>query len=180
MWGVEQLETDIQMPFDTNFVAAVRHVTASNSSETASLLLLSKILRSKHLHSQIREEGGAYGADASFNSLTNLFSMTSYRDPNPDRTASIFSDMSSFDEHIVIDENSAREAKLAHFSSADAPKEVGDQGLGEFMYGHKDEKRQEIRTAVLNCGVIEIKRALEMLRNSKPNVCIIRKNHKVE
>ena len=80
----------------------------------------------------------------------------------------------------MIDESSVREAKLAHFSSADAPKEVGDQGLSEFMYGHMDGKRQEIRTAVLGCGVTEIRRALEILRNNKPSVCIIRKNQKVE
>lgn len=174
------LETDIQMPFDTNFVAAVRQIPTSNAVEIASLLLLSKVLRSRHLHPQIREKGGAYGADASFNSLTSLFSMTSYRDPNPDRTVSILSDLTDFDENSGIDESSVREAKLAHFSSADSPKEVGDQGLSEFLHGYSDEKRQEIRMAILNCNVAGIREALGVLRNSEPRVCTIRKNQRVE
>ena len=157
--------TDVEhskLPLDTNFVAAVRKLELEDPKQIAAMLLLANVLRSKSFHPLIREQGGAYGAEVSFNPLTGLFSMSSYRDPSPDRTLDYFT-IISFD---AFDEKVLHEALLRHFSKADAPREIGDQGLSEFLFGMRDEKRAAIRTALLGCTVDDLREALVQLQKA--------------
>jgi len=80
----------IPLPFQTNFCARVFQTDPSSLYSSANLSILSKLLKSRFLHREIREKGGAYGGGSGFSSIDGLFSLYSYRDPNPQRTVSVF------------------------------------------------------------------------------------------
>lgn len=165
-------EMQVRMPFDTNFVSSVRNVEAADPRTQGALVLASRILKSKYLHPLIREQGGAYGADASFDPHARLFSLSTYRDPHPDRSVDLIENASLPSE---LTETVLREARLAHFSQIDAPKSIGSQGLGEFCYGLADEQRQALRDAILSVTADEIVAACKVLKSAKASTCVIRK-----
>lgn len=166
------LEMQVRMPFDTSFVSSVRRVEADDPRMQGALVLVGRILRSKYLHPLIREQGGAYGADASFNPQTRLFSFSTYRDPHPDRSVELIEKAGLPD---TLTEAVLREARLAHFSHIDAPKSVGSQGLGEFSYGLTDGQRQALRDAILSTTADDIVAACGALKLAAASTCIIRK-----
>ena len=58
--------------------------------DAASLRVLQSILRGNYLHQHVREQGGAYGGGARYNTALKTFSMFSYRDPNIANTLEIY------------------------------------------------------------------------------------------
>lgn len=53
-------------------------------------ILISHILRTDYLWENVRMKGGAYGASASANGMDGIFSFSSYRDPNIEKTIEAF------------------------------------------------------------------------------------------
>ena len=184
------LPESIEHALDSSYVAvAWKLPTDLSAADLASFSLLAKILTARYLHKLVREEGGAYGANAHWDNQTCIFSMTSFRDPTPRRTLSIYTqiqkmlswlrrELNSHDNHAKDDiingskkdnnpEIVLREARLRAFSVIDAPKSVSSAGLNEFYYGFEDDKRKAIRTAMLSVKPEYVIKAMEMLINSR-------------
>lgn len=91
------------------------------------------------LHTEIREQGGAYGGGASCNTLSGSFYFYSYRDPH------ISSTLNAFEEAIKkvlsgdFDETDLEEAKLEMIQALDSPVAPGSQG--DLAYGWQREGR---------------------------------------
>jgi Zn-dependent M16 (insulinase) family peptidase len=177
----------LSTPFSSSFAAMALNPHSAHSNATpqerASLVLLARLLRTKFLHREIREKGGAYGASASYNSLSGLFVMSSYRDPEPKRSLDFFQDscnrlfLRQQPQGPVVTEQDLLEAKLATLSALDAPVDLAARGLAAFQLGIKDEERQAYRDALLQTGLKEIQakgeEMSELLKRNHVAACVI-------
>ncbi|GMG12531.1 unnamed protein product [[Candida] boidinii] len=130
------------------------------NKDGASLQVLSQLLTFKHLHSEIREKGGAYGGGATYDGLNGIFSYYSYRDPTPFQSVNVFKDA----PNVVIEKikngeislEDLDQSKLTIFQKVDAPISVDQEGMSMFNYGIDDEVRQERREALLEVELEDV------------------------
>lgn len=149
----------LHMPFSTSFAAQAFATYPSNVADAANLSILARLLRPLRLHPEIREKGGAYGGGASYSILDGVFSLYSYRDPDPLRSVRLFDDIARWlEEEAQISAQDLLEAKLSVFSDLDAPQSVNGEGLHRFLHGITDEERQERRDALFMVDLESLKR----------------------
>jgi Zn-dependent M16 (insulinase) family peptidase len=150
----------IKIPSHVSFASSALLAPSYDSQDSASLQLLSQLLTFRHLHSEIREKGGAYGAGASLDALNGLFSFYSYRDPKPFNSLAIFDNAvditsNNINENLITEED-LEQAKLTIFQRIEAPKSVKDDGMGLFNYDIDDDLKQERRIALLDCSLTDV------------------------
>ena len=93
--------------------------------DSPALSVISKILRAKYLHREIREKGGAYGGFAIYNTEDGLFSFGSYRDPHVVRTLDVFDRATDFIRSGDYTDEDIKEAILQVCSDIDKPDSPG-------------------------------------------------------
>jgi presequence protease len=118
----------------------------------------------------LREKGGAYGAAASFNSLTGVFGLGSYRDPGHVTTLQHFKQGITWlsESHNLetksgpeLTEQNLLEAKLSLISALDHPLDAREEGSTEFVYGITAEQRQKRREMLLKTTLADVNRAVQ-------------------
>lgn len=129
--------------------------------DSAPLAVLSELLTHNYLHPEVREKGGAYGANASSRGLDGLFVMSSYRDPNPLNTSNIFASAGEFAVKREWTSDDLRGAKLGIFQGLDAPVSVNNENLSYFQFGITPEMRQAKREQFLDVTAQDVKRVAE-------------------
>jgi Zn-dependent M16 (insulinase) family peptidase len=172
----------VTMPFSTNFTAKVYQFNSYDLKTSAHLALLSKIFRSRYLHREIREKGGAYGGGANYSTLNGLFSFYSYRDPNPLNSLKCFDSTINWFEGYQLTEQEVLEAQLSVISALDAPADVESEGMHSFWYGISDVDRQLYRDQVFTVTKESLKQlALDCFANGTPSrSCVIGEAEKEE
>lgn len=151
------------VPSQVNFVArAIRTGLPYTHPDAPAVAVGAKVLSSCFLHREIREKGGAYGGGSSL-SVDGTLSLTSYRDPNLERTLNTFQDGVSrwMSDEASITDRDIREAKLSLFSSIDQPVPPGSRGLGEFSSAITHEQREERRAQLLALSKADVLQAFK-------------------
>jgi Zn-dependent M16 (insulinase) family peptidase len=132
------------------------------------LSLATTIMQNKVLHKKIREQGGAYGAGASYNVINGNFHMYSYRDPH------IASTLEAFKEAILtlregnFTDQDLEEAKFGVIQHMDSPVAPGSRGNDAYIQVRENlrpEFRQSFRDKILEAGADHIKKAVELHLN---------------
>jgi len=134
------------------YAAQVFRTAPYGHQDCAGLLVLAKLLRAGFLHREVREKGGAYGGFASYDPDTSLFSMLSYRDPNPARTLEIYEKAAQWAVSGSYSDEDIKEAILSVFSELDRPlSPAGRAGraFSQQIKGVTEEMRQQMRGAIL-------------------------------
>lgn len=153
----------------TTFVGCVLP-TALHSEHplTGAFQLALRIASQEFLHREIREIGGAYGSGGKvgagdFGSSSGLVTFSSYRDPSPERTISIFRDGAIRDwfRSSPPDARMLREAKLSIFGAVDAP--VPPHNVGERTAVNRvgRELLAKQRQRLLNATLDDVVRSVE-------------------
>lgn len=130
----------------------------------AALTIASVLFEHKTLHPRIREQGGAYGTNATFSTSMGHFYFLSYRDPHIYETRANF--------HKAIDQlcrgkisaQELEEAKLTILQDLDCP--VSPENRALVAYGclrsqKTKEMRQEFRTSLLHATIKDVKYIVE-------------------
>jgi Zn-dependent M16 (insulinase) family peptidase len=73
-----------------NFCARAYPTVPADHQDAPALTVLGRFLHNGYLHTAIREQGGAYGSGAAYDSNTGAFHFYSYRDPRLDGTLEDF------------------------------------------------------------------------------------------
>ncbi|KAJ8049766.1 Presequence protease, mitochondrial [Holothuria leucospilota] len=147
-----------QLPFPVNYVSMGTTAVPYKNADFAKLTVLARLLSAKFLHREIREKGGAYGSGATM-STDGTFKFYSYRDPRSVETLEVFHQSLPWIEKGTFTEQDLDEAKIAVFSSVDAPIAPGSRGVSSFLSGLSDDIRQAHRErlfAVTRDDVIEV------------------------
>ena len=142
--------TFFNLPFQVSYTGTCLQTAPFISPDNAALTILGQLLTHNHLHPEVREKGGAYGASASASPVSGLFSMSSYRDPNPRNSLKIFYNAGKYARDKAWSARELEEGKLSVFQQIDAPMSVSSDGSKEFMLGITEEMDQKMREDLLD------------------------------
>ena len=150
------------LPFQVSYTGTCLNTqTTYSSPDKGPLMILSQLLTHNYLHPEVREKGGAYGASASSGSISPLFSMSSYRDPNPRQSLRVFAAAGQFARDRAWTARELEESKLSLFQGVDAPTSPMSDGSVEFTYGITGEMRQRRREELLDVKKEDVWRVAE-------------------
>ena len=169
-----------------SFVAESMKVPALGHPDAPGLAVISKILKSRYLHREIREKGGAYGGFAIYNSEDGLFSMGSYRDPHIVLTLKVFEQAGDFLSSGSMADDDVSEAVLQVCSAIDKPDTPGSAARKAFyrdIVGLSDEQRREYKTGLLRVTRDDIERIVNLYftgNNGHRSVAVISGEEKLK
>jgi Zn-dependent M16 (insulinase) family peptidase len=132
--------------------------------DAAALAVACRLLSQQQLHRRIREQGGAYGSNATFSPGSGTIALSSYRDP---RFGGTFSD---FDESIAWlleapeDERLLKEAILAIIAGIDNPGSPAGEANRRFQadnIGHGPAVVDRYRSQVIGTSIGDVRRVAQ-------------------
>lgn len=151
----------VPLSFPVNFVATATFTVhfADNKQDHAALRVATQLLFPK-LHREIREIGGAYGTRSAI-SMSGVFFMSTYRDPNIVRSLQVFNESIAWlcdNSAETITDQQLLEAKLGVFQREDAPVAFHQRPDPFFYNNLYDLERQEYRQYLLSVSAADIER----------------------
>jgi len=132
--------------------------------DAPALLVATHLFENKVLHHRIREQGGAYGAGASYNPLYGNFYFYSYRDPHLAHTLRTFDQAISDIAAKEFNENDLEEAKLGVIQQFDTPTSPGYRASAAYGWhrgGKNRQMRQDFRDNLLALGSDQVTAAIK-------------------
>lgn len=151
----------------------------SNHEDAPYMIVLSSLLKNEYLHTLIREKGGAYGANASYQNQT--FNFSSYRDPRGVETYNDFKEsinlfLTTFKDLPQKDiDAKMKEAILKIIQAIDKPGTPVSEVKSEVIYelsGYSKEDKEKNRQKILNTTKEDLIRvANKYLLNATPSIC---------
>ena len=157
-----------------NFCAKSYNTVAPYHKDGAALMVLGGFMRNGYLHRVIREQGGAYGGGAGYDSDSGAFRFYSYRDP---RLGETLADFDAAIDWVLTNKHSneaLEEAILGVISSIDKPSSPAGEAKSTFhneLCGRTAEKRQAMRRLILQVKLKDLKAVTERYLASKNGVC---------
>jgi len=165
--------TNTQVSFCAKAFAAV----PSAHADAAPLSVLGPFLRNGFLHRVIREQGGAYGGGAGYDSDSASFRFFSYRDPRLDETLADFDASIDWMLDAKHEDRSTEEAILGVVGGIDQPGSPAGEASGTYfatLHGRTPEHRRQYRERVLSVSLDDLKRVTETyLRSQAASVAVI-------
>lgn len=129
--------------------------------DAAVYAVLAPFLRNGYLHRAIREQGGAYGGGASFDSDNAVFKFYSYRDPRITGTLNDFRASMEWMLSQEHDVNQLEEAILTVIAGIDKPSSPAGEARKAFYsekFGRIPAIRNQVRQNVLNVTIEDLQR----------------------
>ncbi len=165
------------LPFQVSYTGTCLQTAPYSSPDKAPLTVLGQLLVHNFLHPEVREKGGAYGASASASPISGLFTMSSYRDPNPRNSLNVFQRAGLYAREKDWSSRELEESKLSIFQGIDAPRSVSSEASKEFMYGITEHMDQEMRERLLNVTKDDVQKVAQKylvdLSSELKSVCIL-------
>ncbi len=149
------------LPFQVSYTGTCLQTAPYSSPDKAPLTVLGQLLTHNFLHPEVREKGGAYGASASASPISALFTMSSYRDPNPRNSLQVFQRAGAYARDKEWSGRELEESKLSIFQGIDAPRSVSSEASKEFMYGITEDMDQKMRENLLDVTKEDVQRVAQ-------------------
>lgn len=143
-----------------NYCALSVPAPSADHPDAPILSVLALLLRNRHLHSRIREQGGAYGAGATNNTAARCFSFFSYRDPMLEQTFATFAEAGQLLDEDLGD-RAVEEAILGQISAIDrigSPAGEALSSFDRFLTGRTDEQVRDYRSRILSVTMDDLRR----------------------
>ncbi|MGM0452674.1 MAG: insulinase family protein [Thermodesulfobacteriota bacterium] len=148
-----------QMPYEgwststaVSFVAKVVAAQRMDHADAPVVAVISKLLKSMFLHTEIREKGGAYGGFSVYQLESGLFYFGSYRDPHIVNTLGVYEAAADFLIHGDYDDEDIKEAILQVCADLDRPDSPGHAASKAFyrqLIGLSDDLRKQFKEQTL-------------------------------
>jgi len=149
------------LPFQVSYTGTCLQTAPYSSPDKAPLTVLGQLLVHNFLHPEVREKGGAYGASASASPISGLFTMSSYRDPNPRNSLNVFQRAGAYARDKDWSSRELEESKLSIFQGLDAPTSVSGEAGKEFLYGITEDTDQMMRESLLDVTKDDVQRVAQ-------------------
>ncbi len=157
------------IPSPVSYIAQAFRSSLIESKEYGPEILLSHILRTDYLWENVRMKGGAYGASASANGMEGIFSFSSYRDPNIEKTIDAFREGLELLSREGIKEDVLEKAIITIVGKDVRPQSPGEKSIIGFirkLYNITDDIRRTRRKSIMDADMVSIKAAAERLLTS--------------
>lgn len=143
------------------FCARAYQAVPIDHDDAPALKALGSFLRNGYLHRAIREQGGAYGGGASYDSNACAFRFYSYRDPRFQGTLEDFDRSLDWLLSTAHRAEALEEAQLGLFADMDKPLSPAGEARQAFhnqLYGRTVAQRQRLRERLLGLEVADLTR----------------------
>jgi Zn-dependent M16 (insulinase) family peptidase len=156
-----QLQQGWATSTQVNFCARAYPGVCAEHADAPALMVLGGFLRNNFLHRTIREQGGAYGGGAGYDTDSGAFRFYSYRDPRLEET------LTDFDHSVtwLLENNHewrlVEEAILGVISSIDKPGSPAGEAKKSFyatLHGRTPAQRRRFRARILEVREGDLKR----------------------
>jgi hypothetical protein len=117
------------IPSSVSFNASSIKTIGYSDKDSPYLLVGSYLMKNNFLHKLIREIGGAYGSNASYNPDNATFTLSSYRDPHINLTLKAFKTAIKEVAKGSFTDEEFEEAKISVFQKLDSPIPVGSRAV---------------------------------------------------
>ncbi|OUD15372.1 insulinase family protein [Thioflexithrix psekupsensis] len=157
----QKMEKIWQLNTQVNFCAKAYPAVAIQHRDAPALTVLGDFLRNGFLHRAIREQGGAYGASASYHADAGCFRFFSFRDPLLMETLQAFDQSLIWLQNNTHNEQALEEAILGVIGRIDQPLSPSGEANSTFfaqLNGRTPEQRREFRRRVLKVTITDLQR----------------------
>jgi Zn-dependent M16 (insulinase) family peptidase len=147
-----------------SFCARAYPTVPVEHEDAAALSVLGNFLTNGFLHGAVREQGGAYGAGASYDSDGGAFRFYSYRDPRLEETLSDFDEAVHWLREEAHEPRELEEAILGLIAAIDRPESPAGEAVKAFfgdLHGRTAEQRRRFRQRVLGVSLDDLIRVGE-------------------
>ena len=154
--------------------ALVFDAVPTNHPDAPALMVLSSVLRNNYLHRTIREQGGAYGGGASYDSNACSFKFYSYRDPRDQAT---FDDFLGSIDWLLAQSTGEKtdawieEAILGLMAGMDKPASPAGEAVKALfaeLHGRGKDWQQAMRAKILAVSLDDLQRVTRTYLKDKP------------
>ena len=160
-----------------SFCARAYKAVPSDHPDAPVFSVLGKFLHNGYLHRAIREQGGAYGSGASYDSDSASFRFFSYRDPRLEGTLKDFDHALEWLQSNPHGYRQLEEAILVVIQQIDQPKSPAGEAIQAYfhtLHGRTPEFRRRFRSGVLGVTVADLQRVgREYLQPGKASTAVI-------
>jgi Zn-dependent M16 (insulinase) family peptidase len=150
--------------------------------DAGALLVLSKYLRSKYTHPEVREKGGAYGGYAIAEPESGVFGLLSYRDPHITRTFEVFQNAQAFVQQARISPEELKEAILSACKGVDPLLSPDSKGRARFFgdqAGFTLALRKAFKRQLLTVTADDLRRVARTYLSQEPARAVISNEDKM-
>ncbi len=164
------------IPSPVSYVAQAFRSSLIESREYGPEILLSHILRTDYLWENVRMKGGAYGASASANGMEGIFSFSSYRDPNIEKTIDAFRKGLELLSNEAVTKDILEKAIITIVGRDVRPQSPGEKSIIGFirkLYNITDNIRRTRRNSIMGSNSSLLQAAAERLLNSMSESAIV-------
>lgn len=181
----EIIKKAIAADSNVNYCYSAYQALNFKNTDSVFLDLAAQLMTNNRLHTQLREKGGAYGAGASYNALSGVFVLSTYRDPGFEKTYKEFDNVLDWFMKYEFTEDQLREAKiglLKNFDKPSMPQAESERNINLHMIGIDDKIRKERKNKIINASMKDIKKAVEdyLLNNIASSCAFVSKSAKKE
>jgi len=147
--------------------------------------VLNAVLRTCYLWDRVRVQGGAYGSQSSFDSLSGDYGLVSYRDPNLTETLDLYDQIADYIESLDISDKELTKILIGCVGRLDPPLSADRKGavsMVEYLTGKTYELKQKRRDELLSTRLEDIKSYASLFRKIKEsgNVCVLGNEEKIK
>ena len=150
----------------TGYAAALTKCSDYFTKESLAESVFSSWFSNHVLWDKVRTIGGAYGADCRIDSTAKTFIMTSYRDPNPDKTTEIFKECLKEVADSTFSDEEIEKTIVSYYGDFIYPmsaKEKGQQSFEDMLYATPSSLRQKRVEMLLKLTASDIDNAVKRL-----------------
>lgn len=144
-----------------NYCAKAFSGVAQSHPDASALTILGPYLKNTFLHRAIREQGGAYGGGAGYDSSNGVFRFYSYRDPRLVETLKDFDRSIEFLLGEKQNPEHLEQAILGVMADIDKPKSPAREAFQDYLstlQGRTHTFRQQLRERILNVTLADLQR----------------------
>lgn len=155
----------LELPTQVNSVGMILPLERLESV-AGGTLVATKYLDVAYLWEQVRVMGGAYGGYSSLDLASGLFILLSYRDPNLERTISVYRKIAEYLASTKVPPEEIQKSIIGTIGDIDAyqlPDAKGFNALLNTLAGYTQDIRQRIRDQILSADSSILSRLGEMV-----------------
>jgi presequence protease len=167
--GLMERHEGMTIPSQVNYAGKGADLYRAGYPFHGSAHVITRYLRNAWLWEKVRVQGGAYGAFSSFDRLSGVFTLVSYRDPNVMKTLHVFDDSARFLEQAELSGEELTKSIVGTIGEMDhylLPDAKGFISMVRYLSGETDEERQQIREEVLGTTVSDFRSFGKILKSA--------------
>ena len=180
-WDVKAKNEGLMSSSQVQYVGKAANFIKLGYKYTGVMQVLSTIMRYDYLWTKIRVQGGAYGAFSTFTPVGTIF-FGSYRDPNLQKTLTVFDNIASYLREFSASEREMTKYIIGTMSGIDmplTPKMKGARAAEAYLRGVSYELRKQRRLQILSTTQDDIKKLAELVDTCmKANILCVFGNEK--